>query len=285
MTRICFSSLQYPLPVTCFSEKACKSIVWPLLSILLPKCGIHKYFPRAVLYSPVLVGGLGIWNIYWLQGVLHIVDIINHQYCNSVTGELIQNSFQQLRLEIGSNNYFFNRSINEFTESITTNSWSRWTWAFMSEFNITFRNLIPIIPPCRDKDQCIMDIISLQSTISKKSRHMVNCCRKYLQVFHLSDITSGDGRSLTRQCMNGERVLSTRNPTVDWHQQGRSLSYCWTEWRKALQKTLCTNLNYKPNTVYKLKSPLGRWLEMDSSHWEWLLDRQSYNLFSHQNNS
>ena len=119
----------------------------------------------------------------------------------------------------------------------------------MSDFNITFRNLIPIIPPRRDKDQCIMDTISLQSTISKKSRHMVNCCRKYLQVFHLylqvfhlSDITSGNGRSLTRQCMNGERVLSTRNPTVDWQQQGRPLSYCWTEWRKALQKTFCTNL-------------------------------------------
>mmetsp|Transcript_13025 Transcript_13025/g.15888 ORF Transcript_13025/g.15888 Transcript_13025/m.15888 type:complete len:118 (+) Transcript_13025:156-509(+) len=77
--------------------------MWNALQRILPKCGINRQIPRSILYGSSSRQGLGVKDLHLLQGIHHITDIVDHTYKKSITGHLIQDSLEHLKLELGIN--------------------------------------------------------------------------------------------------------------------------------------------------------------------------------------
>ena len=96
LTLVAMKSIEYPLPAFTLTEDDCTKIMWPLLKSYLPKTGVNRHFPRDILYGDPKDQGLGLRNLYLTQGISHIVDMIQHLWTNSLTGQLINQSLEHL---------------------------------------------------------------------------------------------------------------------------------------------------------------------------------------------
>lgn len=72
--------IEYPLPVTTFTEKQLNSIMWQLLQSYLPKSGINCYISRDILYANKAYQGIGLTNPFIYQGCKHVQDMNEHLY-------------------------------------------------------------------------------------------------------------------------------------------------------------------------------------------------------------
>lgn len=73
----------------------------PLLQVWLPPAGFALKFPYCVLYGPTDHQGLGLIHP-WYHQELHQLEVIWEEISNeTLTGELLQTSLEELRLEIG----------------------------------------------------------------------------------------------------------------------------------------------------------------------------------------
>ena len=104
-------SLQYPLPALTLSSTECTKIMWNALKRVLPKCGINRRIPRSILYGSTSRQGFGVKDLHLLQGIHHITDIVDHSYKKSITGHLIQDSLEHLKLELGMNGSIFEKKV------------------------------------------------------------------------------------------------------------------------------------------------------------------------------
>jgi hypothetical protein len=68
----CFRpALEYSLMITTFSKCHLDQIQKPFVHLLLPKIGLNRHMPRAVIYGPVFRGGLGIVKLEEQQIIKH----------------------------------------------------------------------------------------------------------------------------------------------------------------------------------------------------------------------
>lgn len=72
----------------------------------------------------------------------HVNKLIEHQWKKTITGTFMNISMEYLRLQIGTNNKFFQSDYNILIDNET---WITNTWSFMSEYDIR----VDINPPIR----------------------------------------------------------------------------------------------------------------------------------------
>ena len=90
----------------------------------------------------------------------------------------------------------------------------------------------------------------------------------------LSDITTGDGKEITRNAWNGIfSETDCRQTSCDWP-EWKTLNNLWVkEWQDALRKCLC----WTRERVLEVN--LGHWIESPSSGWKWFVDAVEGNLY------
>lgn len=62
----------YPLQATTFSSDDCDEIVRPLCAEILPRLGAYRKIPKVYRYAPKSLMGLGLSDIYVIQGTAQI---------------------------------------------------------------------------------------------------------------------------------------------------------------------------------------------------------------------
>ena len=174
LTLMAMKSLEYPLPALTLTEDECTQIMWPLLKGYLPKTGVNCHFPRNILYGSPEEQGLGLKNLYVSQGVAHVVDIIQHTWYNSLTGKLIRQSLEHLRMELGINGNIFNLDFTKHKGLILNNSWIQHTWKFMSEFKIQLQIETADIKLRQTGDKCIMEEVLNKNVLSNNELRWFN---------------------------------------------------------------------------------------------------------------
>ena len=108
------------------------------------------------------------------------------------------------------------------------------------------------LPATRENDKHLMDVI-LQYVQSPTQQRKLNYCRLYLQVTHLSDITTSDGRKLHPEMLQQPSKFNNQHKHLLWPEQGKPNTITWELWKKMLRTTLCYD-----NDI--LKQLLGKWL-------------------------
>jgi hypothetical protein len=96
-----FRTLAYPLPALNLSKKEWDGIMSPLLATVLPRLGICRHFPRAMVFIPVKVFGLGFQHLYTLQEITRMKDLVYHTANNTITGHLLPSIIRALAHRVG----------------------------------------------------------------------------------------------------------------------------------------------------------------------------------------
>ena len=72
-----------------------------ILQAALPELHLPRSFPMTVRHGPVTALGLGIPDLWILQGIHKLWAYLKHGNSVSITGKLIRSSYKQATFEIG----------------------------------------------------------------------------------------------------------------------------------------------------------------------------------------
>ena len=275
LKSMAMKSLEYSLPAMTLSQEECASITWPLYKAILPKAGINRYFPRNVLFGTQEMNGMGFKDIFLLQGISHISNLILHIWNKSITGYLMKQCLELLRLEIGISGNILQEDYYTFQPLVLTTSWIQHLWKFLTDYGIKIQLDIAEIHPKREQDTYIMEQIVAAKVASKKELKEVNECRIYLQAFTLSDIVSPDGKYINKCLLKGIKT-DYMHQSVNWPLWQKPAAQSWTSWRRILR------LVFTDGTNLKLLHPLSSWKHTQMSTWRWYLHRDGNSLIQRQ---
>ena len=79
--------LHYSISITLFTQKQCNQIQSNIMSVLLPKMGLNRHTPRAVVFAPRELGGMGLIDFHSQQTSKHIEMMMKHISNNDVIGK------------------------------------------------------------------------------------------------------------------------------------------------------------------------------------------------------
>jgi hypothetical protein len=92
-------SMGYGNPATTLSKKDCEEIQRLVVNAILPKMGIARTAPRAVVFGTAQYGGLCLTQLAALQGHTCLQYLLGHLCCGDATGSLMQMLLEYTQLE------------------------------------------------------------------------------------------------------------------------------------------------------------------------------------------
>ena len=264
-------TLEYPMVATTISQKSWEYIMSPILKVALPRSGIARNFPRAVLYGPKSLQGFGIIHPWYHQELLHLITCVQQAAHVSISGSLISTSLEQLRLEAGLSGFLTDHSYKTVHQTLTS-SWLQDLWSFCGRFKIELHDSAGKLVLSRRQDQFLMEAF-ISSDYSGRDLKRLNECRMYLQVTTLADIVDAGGLLISLLSWEGRRDHRT-GFYYEWPRSPPSLSRDhWELWRQALQKSF----GLRSRT---LTTPLGKWTRAPPSLWQWHYSPQEDRIYA-----
>jgi hypothetical protein len=233
-------ALQYPLRVTTFSKSELQDIQRPFIFLLLPKIGLNRHIPRAVVYGPLFRGGLGLVNLEEQQIIQHFHAFQGHLRRNDDIGKSIRIQLSTHQLEIGCGEFFLNTLPSQFNYG-TINTRLTYLWRQCACFNITVSVADAWIPSGPlGRHQTIMDYAvncpHLRGNMRKLS--LINSCRLYLHLMWPQDLTiTASSSKIDMRYISGAHIND--NGDLCFPSQGMPSIYAWSLWKAFIYKNFC----------------------------------------------
>lgn len=273
-------SLEYPLPALTLTEKECKEIIAPVLAVALPKSKVSRTYPRAVVYGPKGLLGLGMNNLYYVQGTKHIALL--HQYVgtDTITGELLRACIEITKVHVGHVGNIFTQDHHRLGR-LAPKSWISHLWQFCHHFKIKLvETATTNVTLSRVNDKPIMETIAAYPQFTANDLTHINRCRLFLKVMTLSDITNGTGTQLRHGVLQGT-MMELNTTQYLWPRQDRPGITSWRLWRKAMKTVFMrqVGLHLKQELI------LGEWNDGKSSQWNWFLVRNTQRVYQRARNT
>ena len=273
LTATIMKTMEYPMATTTMLEKEWNYIMAPILLSGLPRAGIDRNFPRAILYGPKSLQGFGIMHPWYHQELTHLKDCIKSTYHGGITGSLITASLEQLRLEVGLPGWLTDHDFSRY-ETLVTPSWITTLWQFSSRFHIELRDTATKLLPRRTNDSFLIHEFSRFFT--GPDLLVLNICSMFLHSRTLSDVTTMDGTSITLDAWNGRRDPSSCTE-YNWPRvQTMPPERYWKLWQKALRKCFLA-----PGSSRNLVDKLGRWSRFPV-RWKWFYSTPEDRLYKQE---
>jgi hypothetical protein len=262
--------LGYGTPATTLSKKECEEIQRPVVNAILPKMGIARTAPRAVVFGTAQYGGLGLTHLMALQGHKCLQYLLGRLRCGDATGRLIQMLLEYTQLECGCRGNPLAQEYKYYSALLINTNWITEVWEHLQ----TLKSKVEIDglwkpSENRERDIVIMESLIASGRFTNKDLKEMNYCRIYLQVFYLSDITNIKVNKIAAWAGRGQKQTG-RQSTWEWPVQQRPIA--WKELEAALEYLAPEG---------DIGDPLG---ECKSDHhqiMEWYLDAQSNALYHH----
>ena len=269
LTTIAMKSIEYCLPATMLTKEECQEIMWILIEGFAPKSGINRFIKQDVLYATAKSQGLGLHNIYYTQGISHIVELTEQMWKQSVMGHFMQVSLDSLRLELGLNGNLLNKDYALLKRLLNpTYSWLCNTWEFMHSHDITTIIDATTIPLAREHDAPLMELF-LQAKLPPAHLQTINKCRQFLQIFTLADMTTGCGTRITINAWHVKRDMRIEYHNYTWPCTPPPSSAMIKLWQQSLCQVLC------PERERVLQQQLGKWIQCPK-YWKWFVDSRGH---------
>ena len=281
MDTTIMQSLKYPLPALTLTEAECKSIMAPILDVALPQSHICRTFPRAAVYGPKSLMGLGKTDLYVRQGTTQIAILQQYLQTNTITGELLRANIEAVKMHLGMRDNIFNLDYKRLHQ-LAPSSLIKHIWQFCNKNNIhieetTTTNMIPR----RENDKFIMEVIAAGNNLfTNNELAHINRCRLYLQASTLSDITNGNGMQLRRGSLKGH-IKPHNQSYYNWPRQARPGATSWRLWRKALKRCFMRGVDLHLLPTMRL----GRWNDGKKNEWNWFFLRRTQKVFQRTSNT
>ena len=270
MNRI-YKTLTYPLPALTLDYETYHKLSNKLTTTSIPKCNISSKFPRDFRYLPRKYHGLSLPDLYLVQNLAQLRELITHNGHEGVLGKQINLALENIQVELGLNGLFLNYPHSTYGHLVPS-SWMTSIWQFMSRYNLHIRGWAHNINPLRVNDLNIMETFSSKG-YSTEDIQKLNQCRIYLQAHSLADICNSSGHNITQKALTGIRDPHRQSKLI-WRQLRRPSQRTWLLWDQALHRTFCAN-----DTNSTLQQPLGRWLRPPRQSWQWYYESSTDTLY------
>ena len=266
--------LEYPLVALTLSKAQCDYVMAPALERGLPRAGICRNMPRAVIYGDLDHQGMGLHNLYTTMGLHQVQALLTNIWRDNITGKLLRISLESFKLELGISGSIFNKNYYSY-KHIATDCWVKHLWKFVQDECIDIYDEVEGGGLLREKDSMLSSNFAnaeRMEVITKGEWSSANRCRLFLQVLTVADISTGDGTAIDKNYLQGMQQTG-RSRVADWPTQGQPSAQDWTAWRRVLRLVLGSG------NQYTLTTKLGAWLEPYASkalpNWPWFWDKHN----------
>ena len=254
-------TLEYPMVAVSLTMKQWNYILAPVLKHALPRTGLVRTFPRAILFGPKEFGGLGWMHPFHKQYLLQLQVPIREFDRQTVTSSLITACFEAAKLESG-----FNCSSphwdSKILNPILTESWLTALLQYCQHHGLSLQDTAADLQSSTSKDLFIMEEV-VKAGYRKSDLMKINFCRMALRVINLSDIACADLRSINPDFLR-QRSPHTRWADLAWPRQPETLpSAWWKVWSDAIQRVFCLN----PLQSLALQQDIGHWETRSIQQW------------------
>jgi hypothetical protein len=187
------------------SKKDCEKIQRPVANAILPKMGIARTAPRAVVFGTAKYGVMGLTHLSALQGHTRLKYLLGHLRCGDATGRLMQMLLEYTQLECGCRGNPLAQDYNNYSALPINMNCIKEVWEHLH----TFKAKVEIDGLWQPTENRIRDIVIMESLIASgrftnKDLEDINYCRIYLQVFYLYDITNIKGNNIVAWSGRGQ---------------------------------------------------------------------------------
>ena len=232
-----YKTIKYPLPALTISSNQWNKIMAPLVKCGLQNSGICSKLPRVLREGSKQHMALNIKNMYLTQEIFKLDKYLFFRNHPGLVGQMIRLSEELLLLETGISGNLYNEEY-AFYHPITTESWSKSLWKFVSTHRIKIQMASPTLRHTK-KDDVFLIPSFIQHGYKNSKLKMLNTCRKYLQVVTLGDITSANGTLILPNIKAG-RPHTTSISQYNWPHQPTPDRKSWAIWRQALRRVFET---------------------------------------------
>lgn len=262
-------SIKYVLPATSISSDVLKKMQIPITNTVLTKFGYNRHMPRAVVFAPITLGGLGLLDLYTEQGCSQILLLLSHLRAQSYLSTTMIIMLESYQVAAGMITPIFEDNANNNIHQ--PSSWIQSVRQFL--YSINGKIIIPelkTINPLRQQDIAIMNNPSIQY-FTPTQLEAINACRIYLQVTTIAEISNDTGTHIIPAALSG-LYDESNNPIIwqssqsllKWPYQLRPPIAAWKLWKRYL-KQFTTN-----TATFQLRSKLGPWNPTCGSQRRWI---------------
>ena len=252
--------LGYPLPVTTFIQDQLNEIQKKFIFLLLPKLGMNRHTPRAIVYGPATYGGREILDLRILQPVQHIRHNLGHLRRGDNTGKALIITKRDTQLESGLPTQFYKWNPSEVNYVTKNTRWNyMWRVIFHYKIDIVFYN--EWLPQLKyENDKNIMEVAikdkKYTNTKNKWRLEIINNCRMYLGIINISDMVDKQGQML----MNYVTGNFNTQPKSEYNYPKirKPPKPAWSEWKEFIYRSFINGKN-KINPSLKNKLPIKKY--------------------------
>jgi hypothetical protein len=253
------------IPAMVFTFALCSFTATELTSLqkapvraTLARIGINRNTSRHIVFGSSLYGGLGFLHLFVEQDIAQLQLLIRRLCAHTSQGSLMLIGLSWWHLVAGySPPLWENPSSNVL---YVEPSW----YTSIKDFLGYANGSVHIPPgqflnwkPLRDNDMAIMEQISSLARVSCAELKSFNRCRLHAGVIFLSEITTADGTTITRDAWAGTH---SRFSPLLWPFQPSPGPQSWRVWRRLLARAFLEDVpkraTPKTKDLYLLK-PLG----------------------------
>jgi hypothetical protein len=187
----------------------------PAVNAILPKMGIARTAPRAVVFGTAQYGGMGLTHLSALQVHTRLQYLLGHLCCGNATGRLMKMLLEYTQLECGCRGNSLAKDYNNYSALLIKANWITEVWENLQSCKSKVEIDVLWQPTeNRERDILIMESLIASGRFTNKYLKEINYCRIYLQVFYLSDITNIKGNKIAAWAERGHKQ-SGRQSTWD----------------------------------------------------------------------
>lgn len=190
-----------------------------------------RHMPRAVVYGPITLGGMGIMDLRVEQPAYAFKTMVGHMRRDDKAGRVIVANLYDTQAEVGISTPFYKVDRKRYTY-VTQNTRWYYIWKMCNEYNINLQIHCMWTPKAKvQNDRNLMEDALKDKYFFKKQNwklEVINNCRRYLGVYYISEIMDDNGK-VRRQFLDGEDKPKTDLPCTKDMRKPPKLA--WAEWK------------------------------------------------------
>ena len=196
----------YPYPVMIFTTKELEAIQRKAIYLMLPKLGINRHMPRAVIYGPRKIGGRQLMDLTIEQPTKNFETTVGHLRRSDGVADALIATLHDLQIETGRETEFFQLDPSQHQYVTKSTRW-RYLWEMAWEFQIDVRIFDHWVPKSEFvNDKNIMAIAINGRYYQGKNKYKletINQCRLFQQAFYIGDLAVEDSLTVNKGYLDG----------------------------------------------------------------------------------
>ena len=270
--------IQYGITASTLKKQDYHDIQSPAIRALLPKLGYNRNTPTPVVYGPIDQGGMGIQDLYALQGAKKTMTVIENSRSNTSVGKMINITLNWTQQQMGVS-FDILKEPGKRVPPSAGDQWFRGVREFLQHSECQLDIASTRLPqPRRLGDTTIIDM-AIAKDFNDNELHSIQKVRFFLQAEFISDLCNASGTKLLEN-VHQRKPTTISYPTAKFPRQTNPGQRDWSTFSRLLNTITITEKSAE------LEEKLGRWLPTwpDNRQWKAVYSLSQQYYWIHDNN-